>query len=235
MLYDDSEQLEVRHVISLSHHDITIYGGGEDIPEGELYIRRNAICLTRKDTSKRGNTTHFKPFYLFSENCSEKEDFYFALLKNRDRHSEKNPNTESPSPLGFDPAHLIQLVQNLHSSEEQLQTRWINALLGRLFLAFSKTSDLEQFFRSKIEKKIARVKKPAFLTDISIQKVDVGEGAPFFTNPKLRELNVDGETVVEANVSYSGGFRIVGPRPSLAPIVFLTNLNPFRKYSLLRE
>src|SRR3954469_20039720 len=37
MLYDDAEQLEVRHVISLGHHVVSIYGGeDENIPEGEL-------------------------------------------------------------------------------------------------------------------------------------------------------------------------------------------------------
>lgn len=225
MLYDDSEQLVVRHVVSLSHHKVSIYGGGDKIPEGELYIRRNAICLTRKDVDSAAhhdNESLSKPFYLFSENCSEKEDFYFALLKNQERSPDDDQTSESPSPLGFDPAHLILLIQNLHSSEEQYQTRWINALLGRLFLAFYKTPDLEKFFKNKIDKKIARVKKPAFLSDVVIQKVDVGEGAPFITNPRLRELTVDGETIVEANVTYSGGFRIVGS-PFHAPVYSFTN------------
>jgi hypothetical protein len=41
MLYDNDDQLEVRHVISLAHYQVDIYGGGERIPEGELYIKRN--------------------------------------------------------------------------------------------------------------------------------------------------------------------------------------------------
>ncbi|KAF8419728.1 hypothetical protein EV426DRAFT_270502 [Tirmania nivea] len=213
MLYDDSEQLQVRHVISLSHHNVSIYGGGEKIPEGELYIRRNAICLTRREVDpalKHDFASLSKPFYLFSENCSEKEDFYFALLRCQERASEDDPTIEPPPPslLGFDPANLRLLVQTLYSSEEQYQTKWINAILGRLFLALYKTPDLEKFFKNKIDKKIARVKKPTFLSDVVIQKVDVGESAPFITNPKLRELMVNGETIVEANVSYAGGFNI---------------------------
>ena len=212
MLYDDQEQGEVRHVISLSHHNVSIYGGGEKIPEGELYIRRNAICLSRKESEpafSAGNATLSKPFFLFSENCSEKEDFYFALLRNQEKQATDTPNTEPPSPLGFDPAHLILLVQQLHSSEEHLQTRWINALLGRVFLALYKTPDVENFFKSKITKKIARVKKPGFLSDIRIQKVNVGDSVPYITNPRLRDLNVNGECVVEANVSYTGNFSLV--------------------------
>ncbi|KAI9715896.1 MAG: hypothetical protein M1812_005716 [Candelaria pacifica] len=202
MLYDDSEQLEVRHVISLEHHDVSIYAGGGDIPEGELWIKRNAIRLSRKPDVQE-ITTNTKPFFLFSENCSEKEDFYFALLSNQDH----KPGG-APIPQEFDVKHIIALVQRLHSSEEHLQTRWINGLVGRVFLALYRTQDIQSFIRMKITKKIARVKKPAFLSQIVIQKIDMGEGAPYITNPRLRDLTVDGDCCVEADVSYSGNFRI---------------------------
>ncbi|KAK2774552.1 hypothetical protein FQN52_004256 [Onygenales sp. PD_12] len=209
MLYDDAEQIEVRYVISLAHHDVTIYGGGEPIPEGELWIKRNAIRLTRKPESipdtldSRSSTL---PFYLFSENLSEKEDFYFAILKNL----EKIPDSldSPPTPQHYDVKHIISLVQHLHSSEEHLQTRWINALMGRLFLAMYKTPELEAFIRKKITKKISRVKKPNFITKISLQKIDAGEGAPLITNPRLRDLTVDGDCCVEADITYSGNFRL---------------------------
>ncbi len=202
MLYDDSEQLEVRHVIFLEHHDVSIYASGDDIPEGELWIKRNAIRLSRKPDIQ-DITTNTKPFFLFSENCSEKEDFYFALLSNQ----EHKPGG-APIPQDFDVKHIIALVQRLHSSEEHLQTRWINGLVGRVFLALYRTQDIQSFIRMKITKKIARVKKPAFLSQIVIQKIDMGEGAPYITNPRLRDLTVDGDCCVEADVSYSGNFRI---------------------------
>ncbi|OAX83300.1 hypothetical protein ACJ72_02333, partial [Emergomyces africanus] len=136
MLYDDTEQIEVRYVISLAHHDVSIYGGGDPIPEGELWIKRNAICLRRKPGSMpdaQESRSSTLPFYLFSENLSEKEDFYFAILKNL----EKIPDSPDspPNPQHYDVKHIVTLIQRLHSSEEHLQTRWINALMGRLFLA----------------------------------------------------------------------------------------------------
>lgn len=208
MLFDDDEQLEVRHVVSLAHHDVSITNGGDRIPEGELWIKRNAICLTRKTDAGEvtADGTVSKPFFLFSENCSDKEDFYFALLRNQERnpHSNNNP----PTPLLYDVKHCIDLVQKLHSSEEHMQTRWINALLGRIFLALYKTSDVEDYIRAKVTKKISRVKTPSFLSGITLRKVDMGEGAPYVTNPRLKDLTVDGECVVEADVKYTGNFRL---------------------------
>ncbi|KAI9879357.1 MAG: hypothetical protein M1830_008745 [Pleopsidium flavum] len=205
MLYDDSEQLEVRHVISLAHHDVSIYAGGDPIPEGELWIKRHSICLMRKRNIGDITSTS-KPFYLFSENCSEKEDFYFALLQNQEQIP--GASETPPKPQHFDVKHIITLVQRLHSSEEHLQTRWINGLIGRLFLAVYKTPEVEEFIRKKITKKIARVKKPAFLSDIVLQKIDMGEGAPYITNPRLKDLTIDGDCCAEADFKYNGNFRL---------------------------
>jgi hypothetical protein len=208
MLFDDEEQLEVRHVVSLAHHNVSIYSGGDETPEGEVFIKRNALCLTRKtdvgELTPDGKSS--KPFYLFSELCSEKEDFYFAMLRNQERIPDSKTNP--PIPLLYDVKDIITLVQKLHSSEEHLQTRWINAIIGRLFLALYKTSEMENFIRAKITKKISRVKKPSFLSRIVLKHIDLGEAAPVITNPRLKDLTVDGELVVEADVRYSGNFRI---------------------------
>lgn len=206
MLYDDAEQMEVRHVISLEHHDVSIYGGPEEIPEGELWIKRNAICLSRNKQGLTANQAASLPFFLFSENCSEKEDFYFALLKNQEKLV--MTSTNAPLPLEYGTQDIVTLVKKLHSSEQQIQTRWLNALIGRLFLAMYKTPELEDFVRQKMTKKISRVKKPNFITKIILQKIEMGEGAPLITNPKLKDLTVDGDCVAEADVNYTGKFRI---------------------------
>ncbi|RKF78121.1 putative PH domain-containing protein [Golovinomyces cichoracearum] len=201
MLFDDEKQLEVRHVVSLEHYDVSIYSGGDEIPEGELFIKRNAICLSRRkdliESVPDGQIS--KPFYLFSDNCSDKEDFYLAILHNQEKQ---------PKPLQYDFKDIITLVQKLHSSEEHVNTRWINAIIGRIFLALYKTSEVENFFRSKIKKKISRVKTPSFLSKIVLQNIDMGESAPIITNPKLKELTVNGELIVEADLRYSGNFRV---------------------------
>ncbi|KAK1252575.1 hypothetical protein MKX08_003762 [Trichoderma sp. CBMAI-0020] len=209
MLFDDEEQLEVRHVISLAHHRIGIYSGGDITPEGELFIKRNAISLTRKlDELEQHSSDNqgSRPFYLFSENCSAKEDFYFAMLKNQ-QHTFGFEDI-APLPKQLELKSIISLVQKLHSSEDQVHSRWINALIGRIFLGVYKTRDLENFINDKITKKISRVKRPSFLTNIKIQQIDTGDAAPYLSNLKLRDLNVEGECVIEADLKYTGSFRI---------------------------
>lgn len=206
MLYDDQEQLEVRHVISLAHHYVDIYGGGDPIPEGELWIKRNAIRLTRREGAAPESRAGSMPFYLFSENCSDKEDFYFALLKNQEKMVDLEK--KSPTPQLFDAKNAITLVQRLHSSEENLQTRWLNAIMGRLFLAMYKTKHIETVLRAKITKKISRVQKPNFISRIVLNKVSTGEGAPFILNPRLKDLTVDGDCCIEADIKYTGNFAV---------------------------
>jgi hypothetical protein len=208
MLFDDDEQLEVRHVVALAHHDVGIYSGEPVTPEGELWIKRNAICLSRRaDGPELGPDSQLsKPFYLFSENCSAKEDFYFALLRNQEQTV--NAENKAPTPIQFDVKNIIALVQKLHSSEEHMQTRWLNAMIGRVFLGVHKTKDMENFIREKLTKKISRVKRPAFLSNIAIKAINTGDSAPYITNPRLKDLSVEGECGIEADVRYTGNFRL---------------------------
>ena len=98
MLFDDEEQIEVRHVVSLAHHDISIYSGGDVTPEGELFIKRNALCLTRRrEGPEVGPDSRLsKPFYLFSEDSSAKEDFYFAMIRNQGQYFDLDSKPPKP-------------------------------------------------------------------------------------------------------------------------------------------
>lgn len=207
MFYDDAEQIEVRHVLSLEHFEVDVYGGGEVLMEGELFVKRNCIRLRRTPSSNQSEiVADSRPFFLFSDNCSGKEDFYHVLLQNQ-RRSSSAPNLDTV-PLQFESAHMAKLVQLLHKSGDNIQTRWINALIGRIFLSIYKTEDAELFIRSKILKKLTRVQTPAFIRDITVGRITMGDSAPLITNPKLRELTIDGDLTLEADIRYRGSFRL---------------------------
>lgn len=204
MLYDDSEQLEVRHVISLTHHSIDLYGGGDPLSEGDLWIKRNCIRLIRKPSAGK-DAQLSKPFYFFSDNCSEKEDFYHTLLLYQSAAHEPDA---PPRPRQFDTQHMIKLVQQLHRPEADPHSRWLNAIIGRIFLAMYRTDDIENFIRAKINRKISRVPKPNFINSIQIQDIDMGDSGPVISNPKLKELNVNGDMTIELDIKYNGGFKL---------------------------
>lgn len=225
-LYQDSDQSSVKHVIVIANHLVTMWPPSTN--DGQLFIKRNAICLAKVDfenpdysgqLSDAGSPPR-NAFYLFSDNCSEKEDFYFALIRASKRSNiwkgKENSLPEAklydPSimahPLYYKTSEIMELIQTLHSTDANLQTRWLNALLGRLFLATKGTSKVESFFRNKIINKLSRVKRPTFLADIEVKRIYCGHAIPYFTNPKLRELTPEGLMVLEANVSYTGNFSI---------------------------
>ncbi|KAK6434733.1 hypothetical protein LTR95_009084 [Oleoguttula sp. CCFEE 5521] len=208
MLYDSAAQLEVRHVIGLAHHNVSLTDGeDEDVAliDGDLFVKRTAICLQPNSTMPNGFNPHEhvqlpKPFYLFSATCSEKEDFYHALL---------SAQAEHPVPQPLDPTCTIKLQSALHSNSLTTESRALNALLGRVFLAVHRTTFMQDFIRKKIEKKIARVTKPAFIASIAVQSIDLGDMAPIISNLKLKDLNISGDMIIGADVKYTGAFKVV--------------------------
>nr|POF05418.1 putative ph domain-containing protein [Quercus suber] len=205
MLYDSSSQMEVRHVISLAHHSVSLSDGepGDPMMDADLFIKRTAIVLTPKTTPDgllRQQSARPKPFYLFSTLCSDKEDFYQALLTTR---------PVPPVPQTIAPEAAIKLQSALHSSALTPETRVINALLGRIFLSLHRTPFLENFVRTKIENKIARVQKPAYLAALTVQSIDLGDAAPILSNPRLRDFNISGELTLSLDVRYTGGVKVV--------------------------
>ena len=208
MLYDSPAELEVRHVISMAHHSVSLSDGdGDDeaMPDSDLFIKRTAILLKPRTSSAiddviKGSSPQPKPFYLFSSNCSEKEDFYHALVA---------AQTESPSPQPLDSSCSIKLQSNIHSNSLTPETRAFNALINRVFLALHRTPFLEDLVRDKIEKKISRVAKPAFISYVNVQSIDLGDAGPILSNPRLKDINISGDMILSMDVKYTGGVKIV--------------------------
>lgn len=222
LLYQDSDEVNLKHVIVIANHVVMLWP--PNVPDGELFLKRSAICLVKKDTAegfdmvRNYDVSGIAPkdaFYIYSDSCTEKEDFYFALIR-ASKYRENSPNYEAAE---FDPSlsavpnhyktnDMMDLIMKLHSSDANLQSRWLNAIIGRLFLAIQGTGLMEQYIENKLIKKLSRVKKPSFISDLRVQKVYAGDSIPFFTNLKLRDLTPEGHLVVDASVSYSGGLGV---------------------------
>ncbi|KXT10666.1 hypothetical protein AC579_6344 [Pseudocercospora musae] len=211
MLYDSPAQVEVKHVLSMAHHSVSLQAGKDDdedglekhIQESDLFIKRTAIVLTPKELPNGAlqgpAQSPAKPFYLFSATNIEKEDFYHALLSTR---------AHPPKPRPLNAEALIKLQSALHSSSLTAETRALDAIIGRVFLSLHNTDVLRNFVRGKIEKKLARIQKPTFIPSLRVRSIDLGDAGPVFTNLKLRDLNISGEMTVEANMKYNGGLSL---------------------------
>lgn len=200
--------------------------------DGELFAKRNAIRLraegSESETGSRGMNAVSKDMdatetkekekeavslfpradehYIFVKANVQMEDWYIALV-----HASTCSTTSSASssldPLGslepiFSPHDMNHLVRTLDQQPDPIPMRWLNALLGRLFFSLYRTAGLEANLIGRIMKKIAKVPRPAFLTDLSVKEVNVGNTAPLLSKPMLKELTREGDAAVEMGLSY---------------------------------
>jgi len=198
--------------IDCSLFDTVVYPIEPKTLDGEIWMKRTCIVLKPRDSEVLLSNSPLEgvtdsldskelPWFFFTKTNDEKEDWYFALL------SATNPLTASMSNM-FDSHDMSSLVESIDAQPDSIPTRWFNALFGRLFLSNYRTESLEAYIVNRIVRKLNRVNKPSFLSEIRVREVNVGSNAPLFNKPMLKELTPDGQASMELNVRYQGEFRI---------------------------
>lgn len=212
---------------------------GQPLPDASLFTKRTCIALFRDGAAKLSDdgktvqlstnniietssnqepsdlkTSKANQFYLYFDNNMDKEDWYFELINASKNITNKNETSALNPNLLAETAHInthdmLYLIQTLNSTKGQLNTKWLNALIGRLFLSLQQTDTLNQVLLDKIYKKLTKINRPGFLDDFVIEKVDVGNSIPFLTNPQLSELSPQGTMKLLTDISYKGSLEII--------------------------
>nr|CAG8495063.1 5748_t:CDS:2 [Entrophospora candida] len=209
-MYDSERQLDCKGIIIISNHNVSIYP--ENLPDNEIFSKATSIRLKTKQSVYDDMKIDIDDttYYLFCNVAVEKEDWYFVLQKS----SKLESNSPGPQPqvvrdkAQFDQFSMNHLLKTLYSNDEHIETQWLNAILGRVFLSVYKTQAVKDHFVRKLIRKVKKIKKPSFLSDIQIKSVEVGDGVPYLTNPRLAKLDINGGLSVDVDLDYNGGFRV---------------------------
>lgn len=182
-------------------------------------------AATGKAATREEAFDQTRPWFLFIRSVGQMEDWYLAL-----QHASANPpGVPRLTPLlpVFSSADMDVLVTTLDYQADPIPMRWLNALIGRLFFSIYRTARIEGFFMDRIRRKLAKIKRPSFLTDISVREASVGSTPPMFSKPMLKELTKEGEASVELGFHYKGEFKII------VEATVIINLGPrFKSYAV---
>ncbi|SCU88322.1 LAMI_0D09648g1_1 [Lachancea mirantina] len=231
---DEATDSGLCHVIVLKETFVTLWprNSHRESPEGSLFTKEKCIAIfkaakvnldenndltfdTGRPDGTSGVASHLDEFFLYIPNNVEKEDWYFALVRASKVSAPRSginclldPNVSAQTEH-INTRDMLALIQTLNSTEAQLGAKWLNALIGRLFIGLQQTESLSNLLRVRLAKKLAKINKPGFLDDFTIESVDVGNAAPFITQPHLKDIAASGLLKIGFNILYQGGMSLI--------------------------
>lgn len=225
----DQPHEECKIIIPIHNYTVSIYpekGQDHDIFGRSIALRltpkrdnnnKDDEILLKEEKEEEDTTSASSPhlttnseLFITCARPVDKEDWYFGLLAATEMMTESpTSHVEMMDKTHFDASAMNLLISTVQQDAEYREVQWLNAILGRLFLGLYKTDEMRQYFQEKISKKINKIKRPSFLGEITVQSVDIGNGIPFVTQPKLLSLTPEGDLLAEAKLHYAGGLRVV--------------------------
>lgn len=173
-LYEDEQENDCYAAIKLPLHEVVIYP--EELIEGELFMKKNAICLkpvkTAGDDGQQevpslilrpppitvnGNNSNAaplapesaasmaqQPWFIFPSINHDKEDWYHTLVS---ASKLPDPALAAKDATLFDPNDMGNLVDAIDDQPDPIPTRWLNAMIGRLFFSVYRESRMVEYGR----------------------------------------------------------------------------------------
>lgn len=84
---------------------------------------------------------------------------------------------------------------------------WFNSLTGRIFFDVFSHDYWSTWFKSKIQRKLYRIRLPYFMETLTLTKIDLGENAPQFLNVGSHSFDSFGLSI-DFDMAYSGGLTM---------------------------
>jgi hypothetical protein len=81
----------------------------------------------------------------------------------------------------------------------------LNAVVHRIWWCSHRSEVLLAMARAKLDKKLARLKKPSVVTELHTGSITVGPNLPIATAAQLVAITAGGAVTVDAEVEYAGG------------------------------
>ncbi|KAG9049735.1 hypothetical protein FS837_009269 [Tulasnella sp. UAMH 9824] len=207
----DAELFAKRNAIRLKAKESTTPPVGMNVVSKDMKLGEGGEKGTGSSSSREpspAGRSLTDEHYMFVKCNSDMEDWYMALVHaSTASASSSAPTSLLPDPLVplepiFSTDDMAHLVKTLDQQPDPIPMRWLNALVGRIFYSLYRTSGLEANLIARLMKKITKVPRPAFLTELVVREVNVGNTAPLLSKPMLKELTKEGDASVEMGLNY---------------------------------
>ncbi|KAJ3234126.1 hypothetical protein HDU78_006019 [Chytriomyces hyalinus] len=219
-IYDSEKKLECVDVWRLKNYQVSFHE--RHLQDHELYHKHTPLQIWPKEQNTSSPYVHT---YIYCQSGSEKEDWFFLLRRASTlQYSECTTQNNAPQAQQQYRNSMQKLSNSLgidsSSSEPQdPATAWINALLGRMFVGFHANPLIKRYLIDKFSRQRhthapsspneqESTTSTAFLSDIEITDLEIGDSLPIISNPRLVEFSLDGDMVLDLDFVYTGGLRV---------------------------
>ena len=139
--------------------------------------------------------------YLFARTGREKEEWYNHLCRLLNDNSENPSYQEMIRPSCSYPHYMAKLIPQ---PSQQSEIAWVNVIFGRAFWDVWHDKYWTNKVKERFENKLAKMKKPSFIRDITISDLNLGQSLPVITKTFPPVVDERG-TWVDLEVTYNGG------------------------------
>ena len=246
-LYTNHEMLTCLKVIQLPNYTVSLYPN--NLSDHEYYMSQHPIVLhLLEDETILATEVDSDPnIFVYAPNSFEKENWFIILKRASNLPLFADDGAMSLFYDEMDPVRqyvdaMKKLLSNTQGENSQ-ETAWLNALVGRMFVSIHGNARVREWVKNRLSRHTVENDddEPSILGDIAIQDIDVGNSLPVLSNPKLVNIEVDGDMLIEMDIHYDGGVRLVLAteatlsvpawdaymKPITVPIVVAVKINRF--------